>query len=79
MSENFQEQEQRKWESEEWYCVNEFLNKLSVPTEDKNGRKYSTVGRIMELLKMNESHHYPAQELSNNDWVNSVISKPHTL
>jgi hypothetical protein len=67
--------EKIKWEAEEYHCVNEFLNKLNVPKEDANGRTYSTVGRIQELMRMCESEKYPTRELSKNDWVENVLNK----
>jgi hypothetical protein len=71
----FQESEQRKWEADEWYCVNEFLNKLNVPKESTDGKPYSTVGRIAELMRMCESDKYPARCLSDNDFIEHAIKK----
>lgn len=71
----FQEMEQQKWEADEYYCVKEFLNKLNVPTQNENGEQYSTVGRIVALMKMQEPLSYPEQKLSKEDYVNSIIKK----
>jgi len=67
------EKETLKREAEEWHCVNQFLNKLSVPKQDENGREYSTIGRICELMKMSEPNNYPERKLSDDDFTESVL------
>ena len=57
--EEYQNSEDRvKYDAEELECVNAFLDKLNVPTHHEKGNKYSTVGRIIALLRMQQTPFY---------------------
>jgi hypothetical protein len=71
----FSENERQKWEATEWYCVNKFLNKLLIPTKDENGREYSTVGRIVQLMKMSERNNYSELTKHPDDLIEEMIQK----
>jgi hypothetical protein len=75
MSEPYNIANKKDWEVEEWHCVNRFLDDLNVPKENVDGLTYSTVGRIVELMKMVEHDRYPERFLSKKDWVESTIYK----